>query len=104
MFTDLHFICKEGEKWSEEGPNLFKTGDWQVDRDVADEAEAGGRVFLHRRQKDPAFHGGRSLSGGTQKTPRKCISSIEMVSIIEFCARDDGREGWRSSGEMNRGG
>jgi hypothetical protein len=58
MFTDLHFICKEGEKWSEEGPNLFKTGDWQVDRDVADEAEAGGRVFLHRRQKDPAFHGG----------------------------------------------
>jgi hypothetical protein len=57
MPTDLHCICKEGERWRKLSAEEFETGDWVVGFDTAQEA-VGGRIFLHEHQNSLAWHGG----------------------------------------------
>lgn len=57
MTVDLHYICKHGDNHRKIGDQLFETGVWTATDQLADEA-VGGRIYLHERQKDPAWHGG----------------------------------------------
>lgn len=68
---DLHFVCKKQKNWTKLDANMFETGNWKVGNKAANEA-IGGRVYLHERQNDIAWHGGtiiewRLLSNSTRK-------------------------------------
>ena len=60
MVVDLHFICTYGENHRRIEHQRYETGDWVVSDVTADEA-VGGRVYLHERQDEPAWHGGTVL-------------------------------------------
>jgi hypothetical protein len=57
MPTDLHFICRQFEHWIKVGDNMFETGNRVVSEQVAKEV-IGGRIYLHEKQSEPAWHGG----------------------------------------------
>jgi len=61
MAVDLHFICKHGERHAHCGDQVFETGNWSVAEKTA-AAAVGGRIYLHEKQKDPAWHGGTIIS------------------------------------------
>ena len=61
MTTDIHVICKHGQNFKNLGNSIFETGDWAVSDATASES-IGGRVYLHEKQKDAAWHGGVIMS------------------------------------------
>jgi hypothetical protein len=58
---DLHFICPHQKNWSKVEPTLFETGKWKIGEKTAAEA-VGGRIYLHEKQSEPAWHGGTIIS------------------------------------------
>jgi hypothetical protein len=58
MPMDLHFICKDGDGLRQISDKVFETGEWVTSDAVAQEA-IGGRIHLHRTQKNPAWHCGK---------------------------------------------
>ncbi|CCV12533.1 hypothetical protein MESS4_430179 [Mesorhizobium sp. STM 4661] len=57
--TNLHVICQHKMNWIKLENGLFETGEWTVAGNTADELKhTRGRVFLHEKQKEKAWHGG----------------------------------------------
>ena len=54
---NIHLICKQGDGHENLGSQVFETGNWAISEKVAAEA-VGGRVYLHEKQDEPAWHGG----------------------------------------------
>ena len=61
MPVNLHFICRNQSNWNQVGPTEFDSGNWKISKETAKEA-VGCRIFLHERQNEVAWHGGRILS------------------------------------------
>lgn len=57
MTHNLHLICKHGANHSHLGNQMFETGNWAVANKTAD-LIVGGRIYLHEKQSQPAWHGG----------------------------------------------
>lgn len=87
---ELHFICKQGKNHTRLGDEFYETGNWVVNEGTANEA-VGGRVYLHEKQDEPAWHGGTIIEWRT---------SAEDPNRKIFRYRVDGpfrvrcREGW----------
>lgn len=54
---ELHFICKHGDRHSRIEGQTYETGNWYINDDTANEF-IGGRIYLHEKQDEPAWHGG----------------------------------------------
>ncbi len=91
MPTDLHFICKHGLNHEHLEGNAFETGEWVVSEQVADEA-VGGRIYLHERQNDPAWHGGTITAWRTEEDDRKVFSYVVDGPFRVRCTENWGRE------------
>jgi hypothetical protein len=61
MAVDLHYICKHGLNHKHLGDQVHESGEWTATAETAQEA-VGGRIYLHERQKDRAWHGGTIIS------------------------------------------
>ena len=78
MTLDLHFICKHQENWKKISASVFETGDWTISDKKAQEASIGGRIYLHEKQNDPAWHGGTIKSWGLSKTKGRKFFRYEV--------------------------
>lgn len=89
---DLHFICKQREHWTDLGTNRFETGNWTVARTTAEES-IGGRVYLHERQHEAAWHGGTITGWRDAPDASRIILSYTMDGPFrEKCGNGWGRE------------
>lgn len=61
MPVDFHYICKRGENFRLVRAGVFDTGNWTADVRVCRLA-IGGRIFLHEKQRVPAWHGGTIIA------------------------------------------
>jgi hypothetical protein len=61
MVVHLHFICKQGLNHKKIANQVYETGNWQISEKIADES-IGGRIYLHEKQDQPAWHGGTIIS------------------------------------------
>jgi hypothetical protein len=68
MPVDLHYICQRGENHRMVWDKVFDTGNWTALKRTC-ELAIGGRVFLHERQKSPAWHGGTIVGYRSAPTP-----------------------------------
>ncbi|CCV04476.1 hypothetical protein MESS2_130033 [Mesorhizobium metallidurans STM 2683] len=60
--TDIHVICQHKMNWAKLQDGLFEAGEWVVSDDTADELkQTRGRIYLHEKQKERAWHGGAVL-------------------------------------------
>ena len=88
--TDLHFVCKLRENWSNLGGGQFETGNWHVAKNVADEA-TGGRIHLHETQGDPAWHGGTIVGWRPHPTEQ---GRLIFTYVVDGDFRVRRRDGW----------
>jgi hypothetical protein len=86
---DLHFICKHQKNWSMLDAERFESGNWVVSEKMANEA-IGGRIYLHERQKDAAWHGGTITQWRPWSDPKRKIFSYKLDG--DFRVRCD--SGW----------
>ena len=70
MPVDLHYICKLGDNYHYLGDDMFETGNW-VATDLLSSSAVGGRIFLHKAQKEPAWHGGTIISYRSAPSPEE---------------------------------
>jgi hypothetical protein len=91
MPTDLHFICRHQHQlnWVKLGPTQFETGNWIVGERTAAEA-VGGRIYLHERQSDAAWHGGTITAWRNSNEPGRII----FTYILDGPFRVKCPEGW----------
>lgn len=59
MPDDVHFICRQGDghRMVDREQGTWESGDWNVSDGSADRL-IGGRLYLHERQDERAWHGG----------------------------------------------
>ncbi len=92
MAVDLHFICKHGENHRRLELQRYETGDWVVSDATADEA-IGGRVYLHERQDEPAWHGGTILGWRAADEPERKVFTYAVDGPFRIrCSGAWGRE------------
>ena len=59
MPDDVHFICRQGDghRMIDRELSTWESGQWTVGDATADRL-IGGRLYLHERQDERAWHGG----------------------------------------------
>jgi hypothetical protein len=70
MIKALHLICGRVEKWGRREKDQFESGDWDFGAKTA-EKFVGARIYLHAKQTEPAWHGGRILKWHRTPHPSK---------------------------------
>lgn len=68
----------------------FETGNWVMAEDIAKEA-LGGRIYLHERQDQPAWHGGTIINWRPSEKPKRVIFSYILDG--DFRVRCEGNWG-----------
>ncbi len=57
----IHLVCKQGLNHKHDRQeNTFESGNWVVSEHVANDL-IGGRIYLHERQDEKAWHGGKIM-------------------------------------------
>lgn len=92
MPVDLHYICKHGDNHQKIGDQLFETGNWTATDQLADEA-IGGRIYLHEKQNENAWHGGtvtqwRNASDGKRKVFTFLVDGPFRIKCSENWAQE----------------
>ena len=78
MPLDLHFICKHQQNWKKISDSFFETADWIIPDLKVQEACVGGRIYLHEKQNEPAWHGGTIKSWTVGKAKGRKIFLYEV--------------------------
>jgi hypothetical protein len=87
MPVDLHYICQRGENHRMVWDKVFDTGNWTALERTC-ELAVGGRVFLHEKQKSPAWHGGTIVGYRSAPTPeshRKVFTYEDDIDYRVLC-------------------
>jgi hypothetical protein len=83
MPVDIHYICKRGENHRLVWTGIFDTGNWTLDVSTCKMA-IGGRIFLHEKQKLPAWHGGTITGYRAAPSPEIHRKIFTYESDIDF--------------------
>jgi hypothetical protein len=90
MPTDIHLICKHGDRFSKIGDATFETGNWYGITDATADEAIGGRIYLHERQRDPAWHGGTIRAWRPSEEPGRKV----FTYVVDGPFRVRLKEGW----------
>jgi len=98
---ELHFLCKQGEGFRRLNENEFESGSWKVSDDVVRQS-VGKRIYLHEKQKEAAWHGGRIVGwrhskagdwrSSTAGDGRKVFRYVVEGDFRKVCRKGWGRE------------
>lgn len=88
IVTDLHWVARPNDqhnmRWWHLDGNTFETGHWTCAERTAQEAvRSGGRVLLHARQKDRAWHGGRIIRWRRSPHGRRLIFTYVLDPRVQ---------------------
>lgn len=92
MPTDLHFICRHGRSHRKVGQQIYETGNWAVSPEVAEQA-IGGRVYLHERQDEAAWHGG-TITAWRHAEENSERVRVVFTYVVDQPFRVKCKEGW----------
>lgn len=90
---ELHLICKHGDRHSRIEGQTYETGNWSISDDTANEL-IGGRIFLHEKQDEAAWHGGAIKSWRVSpEDPTRKVFTYEVDGPFRIkCKSGWGRE------------
>jgi hypothetical protein len=92
MAVHLHFICKQGLNHKKIANKLYETGNWQISEKIATES-IGGRIYLHEKQDQTAWHGGTIISWRFSDK-KYAKPRIVFTYSVDFIFRIKCEEGW----------
>lgn len=101
MTTNLHVVCRHMERrnWKKldetiDGRPVYQTGLWAVTDARAEQIAAGGRVYLHDKQKELAWHGGTVVGWGraSDDPSRKFFTYVVVDPFRIYCPGKWGQE------------